>query len=56
MFVWMSAFQKSLAHTDFNMFVDEWTGANENPVFVQVDRCFQVLTDKFYITMEANWY
>ena len=23
MFVWMSGFQKSLAHTDFNMFVDE---------------------------------
>ena len=31
MFVWMSGFQKSLAHTDFNMFVDEWTSANESP-------------------------
>ena len=25
MFVWTSGFQKSLAHTDFNMSVDEWT-------------------------------
>ena len=31
MFVWMSGFQKSLAHTDFNMFVDQWTSANESP-------------------------
>ena len=33
MFVWMSGFQKSLAHTDFSMFVDEWTGANESPAW-----------------------
>ena len=33
MFVWTSGFQKSLAHTDFNMFVDERTSANESPVF-----------------------
>ena len=32
MLVWMSAFQKSLAHTDFNMFVDEWMCADESPV------------------------
>ena len=31
MFVWTSGFQKSLAHTDFNMFVDDWTSANESP-------------------------
>ena len=31
MFVWTSGFQKSLAHTDYNMFVDEWTSANESP-------------------------
>ena len=31
MFVWMSGFQKSLAHTDFNMFVDEWMSANKSP-------------------------
>ena len=31
MFVWTSGFQKSLAHTDFNMFVDERTSANESP-------------------------
>ena len=24
MLVWTTGFQKSLAHTDFNMFVDEW--------------------------------
>ena len=34
MFVWTSGFQKSLAHTDFNMFVDEWTRANESPDLV----------------------
>ena len=33
MFVWTSGFQKSLAHTDFNMFVDEWTSANESPAW-----------------------
>ena len=33
MFVWTSGFQKSLAHTDFNMFVYEWTSANESPSF-----------------------
>ena len=33
MFVWMSGFQKLLAHTDFNMFVDEWMSANKSPVF-----------------------
>ena len=26
MFVWMSGYQKSLAHTDFNMFVDMFVG------------------------------
>ena len=31
MFVWTSGIQKSLAHTDFNMFVDKWTSANESP-------------------------
>ena len=31
MFVWTNGFQKSLAHIDFNMFVDEWMGANEIP-------------------------
>ena len=30
MFVWTSGFQKLLALTDFNMFVDEWTSANES--------------------------
>ena len=34
MFVWTSGFQSSLAHTDFNMFVDEWTSANESPDFL----------------------
>ena len=34
MVVWMSGFQKSLAHTDFNMFVDEWTSANESPAYI----------------------
>ena len=31
MFVWTSGFQKSLAQTEFNMFLDEWTSANERP-------------------------
>ena len=30
MFLWMSTFQNSLMHTDFNMFVDEVTSADEN--------------------------
>ena len=31
MFVWMSGFQNLLIHTHFDMFVDEWTSANESP-------------------------
>ena len=31
MFVWKTGFQNPLAHTHFNMFVDEWTSANESP-------------------------
>ena len=31
MVVWMSGFHNPLVHTDFNMFVDEWTSANESP-------------------------
>ena len=31
MFVWTSGFQNLLAHTHFDMFVDEWTSANESP-------------------------
>ena len=31
MFVWMSGFQNLLAHTHFDMFVDEWTSANKTP-------------------------
>ena len=31
MFVWTSGFHNPLAHTHFNMFVDEWTSANESP-------------------------
>ena len=31
MFVWMSGFHYPLVHTNFNMFVDEWTSANESP-------------------------
>ena len=31
MFVFMSGFYNPLAHTHFNMFVDEWTSANESP-------------------------
>ena len=38
MFVWTSGFKKSLAHTDFNMFVDEWTSANENPELVSTQQ------------------
>ena len=33
MFVWTSALQKLLVHTDFNMFVDEWMSANESPAW-----------------------
>ena len=31
MFVWTSGFHSPLAQTHFNMFVDEWTSANESP-------------------------
>ena len=31
MFVWASGFHNPLVHTDFNMFVDEWTSANKIP-------------------------
>ena len=31
MSVWTSGFHNPLAHTPFNMSVDEWTTANENP-------------------------
>ena len=31
LFVWTSGFHNPLVHTDFNMFVDEWTSANESP-------------------------
>ena len=34
MFVWTSGFHNPLIHTDFNMFMDEWTSANESPGFV----------------------
>ena len=33
MFVWTCGFHNPLAHTHFNMFVDEWTSANESPDF-----------------------
>ena len=39
MFVWMSGFYNPLAHTHFNMFVDEWTSANESPVSVPIIDC-----------------
>ena len=35
MFVWTSGFQKSLAHTDFNMVV-EWTSANESSAIASI--------------------
>ena len=44
MFVWTSGFQKSLAHTDFNMCVDKWTSANKSPDLIIKD-----------ITCERNW-
>ena len=31
MFVWTSGSHNPLAHTHFNMFVDEWTSANKSP-------------------------
>ena len=34
MFVWTSGFQNPLAHTDFNLFVDEWMSANKKPCWV----------------------
>ena len=31
MFVWTNGYQNPLAHTHFNMFVDEWMSENESP-------------------------
>ena len=39
MFVCTSGFQKSLAHTDFNMFMDEWTSANKSRVGNVIYKC-----------------
>ena len=36
MFVWTSGFQNLLTHTHFDMFVDEWTSANESPVMIHM--------------------
>ena len=33
MFVFTSCFHNPLVHTDFNMFVDEWTSAHDSPDF-----------------------
>ena len=40
MFVWTSGFHTPLVHTDFNMFVDMWTSANESPDPTGMHSCF----------------
>ena len=37
MFVWTIGFQNPLTHTHFNMFVDEWTSANDTDFNMFVD-------------------
>ena len=53
MFVWTSGFKKSLAQTEFNMFLDEWTSANESPEDSQLTKplmsisCVYILQEPF---------
>ena len=47
MFLWASGFQKSLAQTDFNLFVDEWTSSNERPAHM-------AYSDRTYVAMEPG--
>ena len=46
MFAWTSGFHNPLAHTHFNIFVDEWTSANESPECIKMlcfPQCFMVI-------------
>ena len=49
MFVWMSGFYNPLAHTYFNMFVDEWTSANDSPI-----KCIKISFYKSVILFSIN--
>ena len=49
MFVWMSGFQNLLEHTDFNMFVDDWTSANESPALLCLFKNHRLTIEKVYI-------
>ena len=55
MFVWMNGFQNPLAHTHFNMFVDEWTSANESPV-VEAGNMYVICNDTFAYSTRLNPY
>ena len=49
MFMWTSGFQKSLAHTDFNMFVDEWMSANDSPGYAANLKCINYKDESLYM-------
>ena len=53
MFVWTSGFQNPLAHTHFNMFVDEWMSANESPVAFQSNANHPLAESMGYIKFEG---
>ena len=58
MFVLMSGFQNPLSCTHFNMFVDEWTNANESHVmchFSYVRRNFSVVEKPFRCPLVLWW-
>ena len=60
MFVWTSGFQNPLAHTHFNMFVDEWTSANESLGLHQsqrqrFDNSAMILIDNNGVTPDWGW-
>ena len=55
MFVWMSGFQNSLAHTHFNMLVGEWTSATESPV-VEAGNMYVICNDTFTYSVHPNPY
>ena len=58
MFLWTSGFHNPLAHTDFNMFVDEWTSDNVSPEdSVNCIVCGRInLSDKFVNLRGSTFY
>ena len=55
MLVWTNGFHNPLAHTDFNMFVDEWTSADESPGSKEIFDAHPLHLDLlFFILMQLS--